>query len=145
MNKTAKKSLAIDSMIMIYLLDQNEKYLAKIIDLFHEFDEIIISTFLYAEVLTGYYKAKENEYADTFLIFNQASDNISICPFSLETAKEFARLRAKYRNIKPPDCIHLATAVANKANYFLTNDKNLKSVRELEVLLLDDLLNYGKK
>lgn len=141
MNKFAKKSLAIDSMVMIYLLEQNEKYINTIINLFHEFDTIIISTFLYAEVLTGYYRADEKEYGDTFLAFNEIGENIKICDFNLETAKRFADIRATYRNLKPPDCIHLATASANGASYLLTNDKKLKNISGVKTLLLDDLIS----
>lgn len=145
MNKFVKKSLAIDSMIMIYLLEQNEKYINIIVELFHDFDEIIISSFLYAEVLTGYYKADEKEFGDTFLAFNQIADAVKICEFSLETAKKFADVRTKYPNLKPPDCIHISTALEKNASHFLTNDKKLKNICELETILLDDLLLQRQK
>jgi len=39
-----------------------------------------------------------------------------------------------------PDSIQLATAVYYSADYFLTNDIRLKSVNEIEILVLDELI-----
>lgn len=49
-----------------------------------------------------------------------------------------AALREQYQ-LKTPDAIQLATAVAAQADYFLTNDGLLKKVRELQVVTLDQL------
>jgi predicted nucleic acid-binding protein len=46
-----------------------------------------------------------------------------------------ARLRARY-GLRTPDAIHLATAVAARAEAFVTTDRRLARVRELEVRVL---------
>jgi predicted nucleic acid-binding protein len=135
MNKKHSTKLAIDSMVVVYLLEQNPDYLEKILGSFHEADEILISTFLYGEVLTGYYRDKEYDFAEKFIAFSQSSEKITICDFDLETAKVFAQLRAE-KKFSPPDCIHLASALANGATAFLTNDKELKDVPGLEIIQL---------
>jgi len=122
-------------MIMIYLLEQNQDYIEKILEFFHEADEILISTFLYGEVLTGYYREKEFDFAEKFLAFSESSEKIKICNFTLETAKVFAQVRAENK-LSPPDSIHLANALANGATAFLTNDKALKNIEGLEVIQL---------
>jgi predicted nucleic acid-binding protein len=38
--------------------------------------------------------------------------------------------------IKIPDAIQLAAAINRSAEYFLTNDKRLKSIKEVNVILL---------
>ena len=48
-------------------------------------------------------------------------------------------LRTKYKNIKPLDSIHLASAISAGCDVFFTNDKQLKQVSELNILYLSDL------
>lgn len=132
------KNLAIDSMVMIYLLEQNQKYLEKIVDVFHQVDQIFISSFLYAEVMTGYYREKEYGFTDSLIAFAEASEKIQICNFTLETARLFAELRST-TELSPPDCIHVASALEHKADIFLTNDKEIKNIKGLRVLQLSTL------
>lgn len=49
-----------------------------------------------------------------------------------------ADLRARYR-LKTPDAIQLATAISEECEAFLTNDRDLRRVTEISVLILDDL------
>jgi predicted nucleic acid-binding protein len=49
-------------------------------------------------------------------------------------------LRAKY-GIKTPDAIQIATTIYGGSRSFITNDDLLKKVKEVKVLLLDDLVN----
>lgn len=51
---------------------------------------------------------------------------------------ESARLRAKY-NIRTPDAIQLAAGLVNGAKVFITNDANLKKVKEIKVVVLANL------
>ena len=54
---------------------------------------------------------------------------IEIDPPIIELATD---LRARYR-FKTPDAIHLATAIENRADLFLTGDTELKRCREVRV------------
>ena len=40
-----------------------------------------------------------------------------------------------------PDSIQVATAVYASSEFFLTNDIRLKEVKEIETLVLDELIN----
>ncbi|WP_404987325.1 type II toxin-antitoxin system VapC family toxin [Candidatus Hadarchaeum sp.] len=53
-------------------------------------------------------------------------------------AERAADLRARY-GLRTPDALQVATALHAGATAFLTNDARLKAVRELEVVLLDEL------
>ena len=44
-------------------------------------------------------------------------------------------------NLKTPDAIQISIGVLNGAQIFLTNDINLKQVKEIKVILLDDLID----
>ena len=49
-----------------------------------------------------------------------------------------AELRAKY-GIRTPDAIQLASVIHKKGEVFITNDRGLKDVKEIKVLILDDI------
>jgi predicted nucleic acid-binding protein len=48
-------------------------------------------------------------------------------------------LRAKY-NLRAPDAINLACSLAHKAGGFITNDRMLLRVKEINVLMMQDLI-----
>jgi predicted nucleic acid-binding protein len=49
-----------------------------------------------------------------------------------------AQLRAKY-GLKTPDAIQLASVIRKKGDIFITNDRGLKSVKEIKILTLEDM------
>jgi predicted nucleic acid-binding protein len=53
-------------------------------------------------------------------------------------ADRAASIRARYR-LRTPDAIHLATAILEGVDVFLTNDRDLLQVREVPILLIDEL------
>ena len=63
-------------------------------------------------------------------------------PYFFSIVKPFfdrTKLRAQY-NITLPDALQIAVAIESKCDVFLTNDANLKRVKELKILVLKDLL-----
>ncbi len=53
-------------------------------------------------------------------------------------AHQSYQLRAKYDFLKAMDALQLASAIVNGCTCFYTNDKKLKKVEELKVLLVDE-------
>jgi predicted nucleic acid-binding protein len=54
--------------------------------------------------------------------------------------RKFAEeLRAKY-GVRTPDALQLAAAVQAGATGFITNDRRLEAIKELEIGVLDDFL-----
>jgi len=53
-------------------------------------------------------------------------------------------LRVAY-GLKTPYAIHVATALLNGAQAFVTNDAGLKRVNELDVLVLEDYIGRRNK
>ena len=53
--------------------------------------------------------------------------------------KKAAELRAKY-GVRTPDAMQFAIGIENNGTLFVTNDKNLKGVREIDVLVLEEYL-----
>ena len=59
---------------------------------------------------------------------------------TLGIAERAGRLRGRYKDIKAIDAIQIASAIDVGADAFLTNDKKLKKVEEIKVLVLKDYL-----
>jgi predicted nucleic acid-binding protein len=59
-----------------------------------------------------------------------------------EVAIKAASLRAKYKehNLRTPDALQLAMALEANCPAFVTNDKRLSIVQELDVIVLDNFL-----
>jgi len=54
-------------------------------------------------------------------------------------ARQATVLRARY-NIRVPDALQIAAALKSGATAFVTNDRRLRRVQGLKVLVLDDYL-----
>ena len=52
----------------------------------------------------------------------------------------FTSTRAKYDFLKAFDAIQLATAIDFGCNKFFTNDRRLKPIQEIDVILVDELI-----
>lgn len=133
------KSVAVDSMIVIYILEQHPDYGEKIAAFLDKADRVILSSLVYGEVLTGLYRIKAHEVIDEFLSFVESSPKVEVHSFDTDVAFLFAKIRATNKSVSPPDCIHLATALQSGADLFLTNDKRLKSIEGIEVAQLGEV------
>ena len=59
---------------------------------------------------------------------------------TLSIAERAGKLRGRYTDIKALDAIQIASAIEVGADAFLTNDKKLKKVEEITVMVLKDYL-----
>ena len=66
------------------------------------------------------------------------SRNFQTVEIDATVADRAAALRARYR-LRTPDALQLAAALTHHCEAFLTNDRDLARVRELRLLLLDEL------
>ena len=66
------------------------------------------------------------------------SGDYTLVAITTAVADSAAGLRARY-NLRTPDALHVATAIQSSCDALLTNDAGLKRVRELPVLVLDEL------
>jgi len=65
--------------------------------------------------------------------------HVSVVPFSAATGWAAGALRAQYK-LALPDAFQLAAALLQPQPTLITNDKALLRVKEVHVMLLDDLL-----
>jgi len=63
--------------------------------------------------------------------------NLAVVAIDARAALRAAALRAQYR-LRPADALQVATCLEQGATAFLTNDRELRRIRDLQVLLLED-------
>lgn len=67
-------------------------------------------------------------------------ENITITEISESIAEAVGKLRGRYTFLRTIDAIQVSTALDVGADAFLTNDKKLKQINEIKVLVLRDYL-----
>src|SRR3989344_659327 len=65
--------------------------------------------------------------------------NLQILDVNHEIAHEAANIRRKYRALRLPDAVQLASASFSRAQIFITNDKRIKNFKELPIKLLTEI------
>ena len=135
-------TLGLDTSPIIYLIETHPEYDVLVTEIFHRIDQGVIIGFTSAitltEVLTqpvkqGQINLKE-QYRDLLL----HSANFYTLPVNAEVAEYAADLRAQY-GLRTPDALQIAAAKTANCQVFLTNDKALKRVEAVRVLVLNEL------
>ncbi|MGB9104921.1 MAG: PIN domain-containing protein [Terriglobales bacterium] len=116
-----------DTMLFVYLLEDNERYGERVANILSRMqergDELCTSALAVGEVLVGPYKQGANEAATKIREFF-ASPFVQVLPFDADTAVHYANIRSRFR-VPPADAMHLACAAEGKTDLFLTNDATL--------------------
>ena len=141
--------VCLDSSAFIYFIDENPRYISKVEKIFSEISEgniLGVSSYLsLLEVLVKPIKEGARDVASQYKNFMLGSSSLKLYPLDDRVAEKAAELRARYygngMKIKTPDAIQIATGILNGADIFITNDKNLKNVKEIKVAVLDDIPN----
>ena len=89
------------------------------------------------EVLVQPYRTGNKKLAQQYRDILLNAEGLTTLTVSHEISENAAKLRAKYA-IRTPDAIQLATAIENNADIFLTNDKALKKISEINVVCLNE-------
>ena len=136
------RKIALDTSVFIFQIEENPAYVA----LTHQvFDWLttpkaraITSTITMLEVSVHPYREDDKEGVDKFYALLSTYPHLEWGTTTLEIADGAAKIRAEC-NLKTPDAVQAATALASKATGIISNDPAFKRVSDLEVLILDDL------
>lgn len=137
--------VALDSNILIYILDDDSPFSKTALDLLKRLENteasVYLSTVARTEILHQPYqlsfeigeRAKQYLSSFEFISFIAVSEDIAD-----KAAELCAKVGAKLKNI---DSIHLATALSAKASEFWTNDRELLKVGidGISIKSLDDV------
>jgi len=141
--KLTNKTVFLDTTPLIYYIEENHQYSQLLDKLFlaNSKGKFLFQTSVITllEVLVHPMRHNENHLVEQYQNILCNSPTINIVELNIEIAKEAAVFRAKY-GLKTPDSIQVATAIYASAEFFLTNDIRLKAVKEIETLILDELI-----
>lgn len=130
-----------DTSPYIYLLENNYQYF----DIVENFIEGIIgrcqmytSVISLSEFSVIPYKMQRLEEICRLKDFLSATKT-NIIKIDEDIAIYSAQIRAIYTKIKGMDALQIATALCSGCDFFLTNDKQLKQIKEISVLTMQDI------
>lgn len=129
--------LAVDSAPIIYFLEDHARFAPHFAPVFAAADEgrasILISTVTIAEVLAGPISKGKDAETSRLRAALTGSPNWTVVPLDAELAEDAARLRSRYR-LRLPDAIQVAAAIHGRADLFVTHDRRLRRVKELNIV-----------
>lgn len=97
------------------------------------------STITMVELLVQPYRFSDIDRVNKFYSLLSTFPHLEWVTPTLQIADTAAQLRAEY-NLRTPDAIQAATAIAHHATGFISNDGAFRRVTGLEVIVLDDLV-----
>lgn len=131
--------LYLDTNLYIYFFEDNPHFATQVEEILNFAAEhqqtLIASQLLLTELLVGPYRQKTESLIQTYQNLPHTFPNLRLVDLGFAISCKAAELRAKY-DIRTPDALHLATAIIEEADVFLSLDKQLKKVKEIEVLVL---------
>ncbi len=137
------KLVFLDTAPLIYYIEENPKYASILNKLFlsnskgeFTFQSSVVTLL---EVLVQPMRHNEIQLVEQYRDILCNSSFLNIFDLNIEIAIQAAGLRAQY-GLRTPDSIQVAIAMSSSADYFLTNDIRLKSVKDVEIVVLDDLV-----
>lgn len=137
------KIIGLDTVPFIYYIEEHNLYFPILEPFFEslargEF-QAVTSTLTLLEVLVHPYRLGNYKLAEKYREVLLFSENLSMDPLTIEISNMAASIRGKY-NVRTPDAIHLATSLCSGAITFITNDKGLRSVNDIDIIVLDQFV-----
>jgi len=137
------KIIGLDTMVFIYHFERNQLYSPLTFSIFENLEKGnfkgITSTLTLLEILVKPKKENNLLLTERYKLLFETFPNLQVKPLNENVADIASTLRANY-NINTPDAIQVATSLEAKADIFITNDKTLKKISEIKVLLLSEML-----
>lgn len=138
---TEYKKVFFDTAPIIYFLDKNEKYYQTVSSWMKEHAASVFSSspVTVMEYLTYPFRQKEQERADRFDLFLSEFE-IEVLAIDEAVGEKAARIRAEYETFQAMDALQLAAACETGCDVFITNDKQLQRFKEIEIIVIEELL-----
>ena len=131
----------LDTAPLIYFIEGNSDYQVKLETLFRLNDEgyfkFLTSSITLLEVLVKPLRDGETKIVAQYKTILMNAEGIDIFDITSPIAFRAAEIRAKY-NSPTPDALQVATAIEHRADYFLTNDARLRSIKEINAIMITD-------
>lgn len=136
------RRVGIDSNVLIYLLEGSgvlaDKCAALLDSMAADEAEGVLATLALAEICSGPARSGDSRLVERYADELSSLENVRVVPLSADLAVDAATIRGS-RSISIEDAIHLATARHAGATAFVTNDRRIKAINQLDVIYLDEL------
>lgn len=134
-------TVALDTMIFIYLFESRPQYLSQIQSLFDRIEkgklQAVTSLISPLEVFSAPKFEEATEKLTNYTRFFQKTPNLTMVPVDWEITLQAAELRRQYKSLKTPDAVQIATGIIEHADTFITNDDRLSRLKlPLKITLL---------
>jgi predicted nucleic acid-binding protein len=135
--------VGLDTAPLIYFIEDVTPYADLLNPVFDRLEShalgAVTSTITLAEILTKPLVDKNFPLVDEIKFTIKAFSTLSMVAIDEKLAEAAALIRARHA-IRLPDALQIAAALQGEATLFITNDKRLKKVDGVEVLVLSDYL-----
>jgi predicted nucleic acid-binding protein len=132
----------IDTSIIIYTIENHPDYWRLLQPLWSKLNnrevQIFSSELLIMETLVRPLRDNNQLLLDDYERFLTLG-SVRLLPINQSLLREAAQLRATI-NLRTPDAIHVATAINRGCTLFLSNDRGLRRISNLSVVILQDVL-----
>ncbi len=129
-------------MVLIYLFEDDVKYGAICEGLLQRAETgdyfALLTPITMAEIVVKPLRAGRTDLADRYQTAVRSAPNVRLCDVSWKTGVMAGALRAKY-GLPLPDMFQAACAMEH-GGVLITNDTALKQIKDIEIILLSDLI-----
>lgn len=136
--------IGLDTSPFIYLFERHPTYYPLVQPLFTQLRapqfDAVTSVITLIETCVQPQRAGKNKLVEHYRHALMHAEQVRLLNITVEIADISVRLRAQH-NIRVPDALQIAAAIDAGATLFVSNDKQLKRVSDIEIVVLDDLLN----
>lgn len=137
------KRIALDTCVFIYHFEAHPVYARLTVPIFEWVQArghgAMSSALTITELMVMPHKEGDPVRLNTYRSLLLTLPNFNWMPIDPITADCAAKLRADYK-LRTPDAIQAASAIVGATPAFITNDPVFRRVKDMDVLLLDDLL-----
>jgi predicted nucleic acid-binding protein len=135
------KRIGLDTNVLIYYIEEHPVLMEKVelfINKIEDGNAIGITSYVtLLELLVKPIREGRFDLVDQYKTI--LSGKLEMVPLDEIVSIKAAGLRAKY-GFRTPDAIQLASVISRKGEVFVTNDKGLKRVTEIRVMVLEDIV-----
>ena len=137
-------SVAVDTAVFIYFLEEHPKFLRVILPLLREADEgkrtLTTSALTLLEVLVVPYRAGNRALAERYEALLTRGRGVRLIEISRGQLRAAAQLRAA-TGVKTPDALQIVAAISTGCKSFLTNDRRLPPIPGLRIVELSSYVS----
>ncbi len=128
--------IALDTVPFIYFLERHPTYYPFAKNLFERIEkgkiDAVASTLVLTELLVPAFCTEDSSRAHEVLRLLAHFPHLTLVEVNTTIAYEASRIRAE-TSLRTPDALHLATALIQKVDWFVTNDKAFTRLKDFPI------------